>query len=87
MLTQWRYFVKIATVSCGDTHQYANERHSEVSVKTARENGERRCGCVRLAREPYTGGSRLDALRLPKTSKNECFAVYPPGHLILFSLA
>ena len=53
---------------------YSNER-SGSSVKTARENGERRCGRVRLARftlEDHAYG----ASRLPKTSENDCFAVY-----------
>ena len=73
--------MKIATVSCGDTHQYVNEKRSGASVKTARENGEKRYGRQRLARALHTRGSRLGASRLPKTSKNDCFAVYPPGHL------
>jgi len=47
--------------------QYSNER-SGASVKTARENGERRA-CE--ARALHTRGSRL-----PKTSENDCFAVY-----------
>ena len=48
-------------------HTYSNER-SGASVKMARENEERRCRRVRLARftlEDHAYG----ALRLPKTSK------------------
>ena len=46
---------------------YLNEM-SGVSVKTARENGERR---FTLEKDHING-----ALCLPKTSKNDCFAVY-----------
>ena len=56
---------------------YSNER-SGASVKTARENGERRLTRPQAceARALHTRGSRLRRFPPSETSENDCFAVY-----------
>ena len=60
---------------------YSNER-SGASVKTARENGERRVRLAHFALEDHAYG----ASPLPKTSENDCFAVSLRNRLLYYCI-